>query len=258
MHNNGLLELGIDDFKIVKFADVFYRIERSDGDFKIFQTLSEGEKMIISFLYFIEICRGKKSATESDKKRIVVIDDPISSLSHLYIFNIGQIIKDEFIISEKYEQFFLLTHSLYFFYEITDINHIRRAEKQKLFRLLKNSDGSQILTMKYEEIQNDYQSYWSIIKDEKQPAALIANCMRNVIEYFFNFVEKRDLSNLFQKPELKEVRYQAFNRFINRESHSFGQNIFDYKEFNYDDFKNGFRLIFEKNEYAEHYSRMMN
>ena len=68
---------------------------------------------------------------------------------------------------------------------------------------------------------------------------------------------KKDLNNVFQKPELKDVKYQAFNRYINRESHSSGQNIFDIKEFNYDDFKEAFRLVFAVTNYEEHYKRMI-
>lgn len=256
--NNKLLELGIDGFKIEKHSDVLYKIVRAEECDNIFQTLSEGEKMIISFLYFCELCNGKKTASSHTKKKIIVIDDPISSLSHIHIFNIGRVIKNDFFDSECFEQVFLLTHSLYFFYEMTEIDHKKREERQKLFRIVKNGDGSRVLRMKYEEIQNDYQSYWSIVKDEKQPAALIANCMRNIIEYFFNFIEKKDLNNVFRKPELKAIKYQAFYRYINRESHSLGQNIFDFKEFNYDDFKEAFRLVFYVSGYNEHYDRMIN
>jgi len=255
--NNGLIELGIDDFRIVKHSDIFYKIIRDKQTDDTFQTLSEGEKMIISFLYFRELCKGKKSATEIDNKKIIVIDDPISSLSHIYIFNIGQLIKKDFFNSGNYEQAFVLTHSLYFFYELTDANHTRRKENQKLFRMIKNCYGSQILDMKYEEIQNDYHSYWHIVKDDKQPPALIANCMRNIIEYFFNFIEKRDLNNVFQKPELQENKYQAFCRYINRESHSLGQNIFDYKEFNYNNFREALGLVFKESGYKEHYEEMV-
>lgn len=255
--NNGLIELGIDDFRIVKYSDVRYKIVRGENSENTFRTLSEGEKMIISFLYFRELCKGKKTATEIDNKKIIVIDDPISSLSHIYIFNIGQLIKKEFFNSGDYEQVFVLTHSLYFFYELTDVNRTRRKENQKLFRMIKNSTGSQILEMKYEEIQNDYHSYWHIVKDEKQSPALIANCMRNIIEYFFNFIEKQDLNNVFQKPSLQDNKYQAFYRYINRESHSLGQNIFDYKEFNYSDFKDALGLVFKENGYHEHYAKMI-
>src|SRR5690606_35380732 len=140
---------------------------------------------------------------------------------------------------------------------MTDPQNERRHENQKLFRIRKNSTGSQILEMKYEEIQNDYHAYWFVIKDEESPAALIANCMRNIIEYFFNFVEKKDLNNVFQKPAMQENRFQAFSRYINSESQSLGQNIFVIKEFNYADFKDAFALVFKENGYEEHYKKMM-
>jgi wobble nucleotide-excising tRNase len=255
--NNCLLDLGIEDFKIKNHSENLYKIIRSDNETKIFQSLSEGEKMIISFLYFIELCKGKKDITDAGKKKIIVIDDPISSLSHIYVFNVGRLIHNEFLRSDKYEQFFLMTHSLYFFYELTDTNKERRKEQQKLFRIRKNSTGSEILEMSYEDIQNDYHSYWYIIKDNQQPPALIANCMRNIIEYFFNFVEKKDLNNVFQKPVMQDNRFQAFCRYVNRESHSLGQNIFDIKEFNYTDFKDAFALLFKENGYEEHYKKMI-
>ncbi|WP_345841722.1 AAA family ATPase [Shewanella algae] len=255
--NNGLIQLGITDFSIKKHLDNQYRVVRGAQSSSIFTSLSEGEKMIISFLYFCELCRGKKSATETKKKKIAVIDDPVSSLSHIYVYNVGQMLKTDFFISSIFEQVFVLTHSLYFFYELADSNHKRRKESQKLFRLSKNSAGSSIQKMKYEEVQNDYHSYWTVINDETQPPALIANCMRNVIEYFFNFVQKADLSNVVQKPELQDNRYQAFCRYINRESHSLGQNIFDFKEFNYNDFREGLKLVFEVTGYPEHYQKMV-
>lgn len=255
--NSGLLDIGIDSFKIEKQPDNLYGITRGNDNYNVFRSLSEGEKMIISFFYFIELCNGKQEESETVKKKIIVIDDPISSLSHIYIFNIKRLIYNKFLCSDKYEQIFILTHSLYFFYELADINHERRECTQKLFRLQKNLNGSEIKEMKYEEIQNDYQSYWYIVKDEKQPPALIANCMRNIIEYFFNFVEKRNLNVTFQKPVLQQPKFQAFNRYINRESHSSGQNIFDIKEFDYIDFKEAFRLVFKETGYEEHYTRMI-
>ena len=220
------------------------------------------------------MCRGKKEITETSTKKIIVIDDPISSLSHIYVFNVGRLIKNEFFGKKstrvnpetsckettwnyKYEQVFILTHSLYFFYEVTETNHEVRKENQSLFRLVKNETGSNFIPMRYEEIQNDYQAYWFIIKDSQQPAALIANCMRNIIEYFFNFVEKRDLNNFFLQESLKANRFQAFYRYINRESHSLGQNIFDFKEFNYQDFRDAFAELFKVAGYENHYKKMI-
>lgn len=255
--NIGLVQIGISDFSIAKHNDSLYKIVRIGNSKADFLSLSEGEKMIISFLYFCELCKGKRNASEVPGKKVVVIDDPISSLSHIFVFNIGRLIRSEFFDSCDFEQVFVLTHSLYFFYELADSNHKKRKENQKLFRLFKNDAGSQILKMSYEEVQNDYHSYWSVVTDSAQPPALIANCMRNIVEYFFNFVQKQDLSNVIQMPKLQENRYQAFCRYINRESHSLGQNIFDYKEFDYESFREGLKLVFEVTGYIEHHNKMI-
>lgn len=254
-----LVDIGITDFTLEKYSEdnTLYHLKREESSGNVFKTLSEGEKMVISFLYFVEMCKGETKVESSKTNKIVVIDDPISSLSHIYVFNIGRVIHNEFLRTSKYEQIFVLTHSLYFFYELTNINHEQREKTQGLFRIIKNDNGSSIVAMKYEEIQNDYQAYWHVIKDENQSPALIANCMRNIMEYFFNFVEKRDFNNVFAKPELQETRFMAFNRYMNRESHSKGQNIFDIKEFDYESFKKAFELVFTSTGYTEHYKKMM-
>lgn len=257
---NGLIDIGITDFSIEKYSeeDALYRLKRDNLGEDVFKSLSEGEKMIISFLYFIELCKGEPNARKTSNRKIVVIDDPISSLSHIYVFNVGRLIHNEFLRTDKYNQVFVLTHSLYFFYELTNINHKEREATQQLFRICKNNDGSYFENMRYEDIQNDYQAYWHIVKDEKQAPALIANCMRNIIEYFFNFVEKQDYAQVFQSKELQETSYMAFNRYMNRESHSKGQNIFDLKEFDYNAFREAFKKVFEIEGYIEHYNKMIN
>ncbi|CVK16731.1 Wobble nucleotide-excising tRNase [Apibacter mensalis] len=266
--NKNLIDLGITNFSIKKHSENFYTIVRENNNQNVFISLSEGEKMIISFLYFIELCKGKKNISQEDKKikKIIVIDDPISSLSHIFIFNVGRLIKNEFLgvrdnntWKYNYEQVFILTHSLYFYYEITERDHKIRKKNQKLIRLKKNDTGCSFEKMKYEEIQNDYHAYWYIVKDKDQPPALIANCMRNIIEYFFNFVEKINLNNYFQQNEfINNIKYQGFYRYVNRESHSLGQNIFDIKEFNYEDFKEAFAQLFKISGYEDHYNKMMN
>lgn len=264
--NEALIDMGIADFKIEKYSDSLYKLSREGQTGDVFRSLSEGEKMIISLLYFIERCKGKESKDDIESKKIVVIDDPISSLSHIYVYNVGRLLLQEFTDAntnnkntKKYDQVFLLTHSLYFFYEmaITKRKDKEDGYNQKLFRLQKNQQGSHIFEMKYSEIQNDYHAYWMIVKDSSAHPALIANCMRNIIEYFFSFVEKKELNNVFNEKELQVHRFRAFNRYINRESHSIGQNIFDIKEFNYEDFKEAFKLVFKLTGYEDHYKRMI-
>ncbi len=274
--NSNLLAIGIDAFQVDQFQDNLYKITRNGQSGSVFPSLSEGEKMIISFLYFLELCRGKQSGAEVITKKIIVIDDPISSLSHIYVFNVSKLIEDEFFKnSSNYEQVFILTHSLYFFHElhklaprpnllkgdsdeIKEKNHIETINRApNLFRFSKNSTSSYISVMHPSEIQNDYQAYWSIVKDSNSSHALIANAMRNIIEYFFGFINKSDFNNVFQKPTLRDNKFQAFNRFMNAESHSRPHLVCDYKEFDYAIFIEAFRLVFVESGYQEHYDKMM-
>lgn len=255
--NNRLSDLGISGFTIQKYKDDMYQLARDGMNSSVFKTLSEGEKTIISFLYFIERCHGIIDPAQAMKPKVIVIDDPISSLSQQYVFNVGQYIKKEFVNNTSYAQVIVLTHSLYFFYELTFTKKVDRDGRQSLYRIRKDSIGSVFCRMRYEEIQNDYQTYWSVVKDPNDNPALIANCMRNIIEHFFAFVRKYDYNNVFQLPALAEDRFQSFNRYMNRESHSLGQNIFDIKEFDYGVFLDGLRAVFEETGYPDHYKAMM-
>ena len=72
--------------------------------------LSEGEKSLIAFAYYI--ARLESLSTEEKSKTILFIDDPVSSLDENNIFYIYNLIfclldKDEFL------QYFLSTHNLY-------------------------------------------------------------------------------------------------------------------------------------------------
>lgn len=254
--NSELINIGIVDFMIAKHSDHLYRLERPGQGAGAFKSLSEGEKMIIALLYFCELCSGQSAPNGRVLPKVAVLDDPISSMSHIYVFNVGRLLRTRFFNGTMVSQVFVLTHSLYFFYELTDTNRDRREKAQSLFRVVKNAEGSSIVRMSYEEIQNDYHAYWQIINDRNSHPAIVANCMRNVVEYFFGFVEKRDFNNVFQKPELQKNKFQAFSRYMNRESHSLGQNVFDIKEFDYDSFRDGLRLVFEANGYSDHYKQM--
>ncbi|WP_163471126.1 AAA family ATPase, partial [Klebsiella oxytoca] len=66
----------------------------------VFRTLSEGEKTLISFLYFLEVCNGELDTASGTLKRdrIIVIHDPISSLSHNYVYDIASLIRRQVLI----------------------------------------------------------------------------------------------------------------------------------------------------------------
>ncbi|WP_338091448.1 AAA family ATPase [Sodalis ligni] len=67
-----LVSLGVTGFKIVRHSQEqeVYRLSRDDwqGEKSVFKSLSEGEKTLISFLYFIEKCYGRDNREDNDDR----------------------------------------------------------------------------------------------------------------------------------------------------------------------------------------------
>jgi wobble nucleotide-excising tRNase len=257
--NSELILFGLDGFSIVPAGEQTYKLNRPNEDNTKFETLSEGEKTVISFLYFLELCKGKENNEEVATEKIVVIDDPISSLSHMFVFNVAQLIRKCFF-NDEYKQVFILTHNLYLFHELikyTEKN--KKKDREKLFRITKNNEKESIIfEMNKDEVLNDYQSYWQVIKEHDQKKAsdsLLANSMRNILEYFFGFIDNERYENAVEN--LTDGKYSYFLRYINRESHFDRINISDTKEIDPQIFKEAFKKIFEDSGYIEHYNKMM-
>lgn len=262
--NDNLKWLGLSGFQLSEHSEHKnkYRLIRENKDAS-FITLSEGEKTIITFLYFIELSKGKLSIEATNEPKVVIIDDPISSLSHNYVFHIAQLIKDNFFTQVLQEnsnisQLFILTHNLYFFNELLNPlipNHSRYKDKYKMFRVIKYK-FSNIIELGKNEIQNDYQAYWQVIKDcqsEQKNPILVANSMRNILEHFFGFVYKQKIDYLAKL----DNKYEVFQHYINRESHSYMGSISDVKDINIELFLEAFKSVFETLDFQDHYQAMM-
>lgn len=259
--NNYLEDLGILSF-CIKTKDnekQEYIIVREGEDKPSFKTLSEGEKTLISFLYFLQLCQGKKEKNEAILDKIIVIDDPISSLSFNYVYDIAQLIKHTFFNNALYKQIFIFTHNLYFYHEFfklsKDIN-----KKISSFRIFKNQNNYSCISVLDNEILNDYQAYWQILRDYKQQKvhkAIIPITMRNILENFVGFIYIKKLKNIINEYFANDIQHKAFYRYINRESHSDRENISDVKEIDINMFFEAFENFFKKLEYEEHYKKMM-
>lgn len=261
---NGLLNtLGLKGFTVVREDGDLpqYRLQRPDQQVEVFKTLSEGEKTLISFLYFLEVCNGELDGKGGKLKsnRIIVIDDPISSLSHNYIYDVASLIYRRVLNpKERFKQVFILTHNLFFFHEM--LKHLKKADEYSLFRITKAAHSA-ILPMKETDVQNDYQSFWQTIKDAldgRTTASVIPNMMRNILEYYFNFVHRQEkLKQALLELAEDDAEFRALYRYVNRESHSDAINITDFGEIDPTHYVARFRQVFVKTGFEEHYDKMM-
>ena len=264
---NTLISVGVDDFHIEKVddAEARYRIVRKGGaSLNVYDTLSEGEKTLVTFLYFLELCKGLPSLDSplgiADK--IIVIDDPVSSLSHNFVYEIATLIQQK-IVKKQYKQVFLFTHNLFFFHEIMNQSGLKQDEftqQYSLYRIYK-SEFSKIVSIQRNDIRNEYDGYWQIIRDAKADSVcspILPNAMRNVLEHFFSFVHKKDkLSEVLGNLGSEHINYRPMLRYISRESHSDMVNLTDFGDIDTGRFLEIFRQVFVRTEYDDHYKKMM-
>lgn len=270
--NLRLKSLGINSFTIKKHDKNkdMYIISRSDKDEDndVYKSLSEGEKTLITFLYFLECCKGKTDKNDEDNRdNLIIIDDPISSLSQNYIYDIASIIHHDLIKNEITKKILILTHNLYFFHELIKISPKSKGDKifkrdYRLFRVTKNA-FSAINEIQKDSIQNEYQSLWQILKDAKEEKVnkiIIPNIMRNILEYYFAFVHRTDaLQNELTKLAQDESNsdFRAFYRYINRGSHSDSVNITDMGDIDPEKYIKQLKGIFSATGDEKHYLKMM-
>ncbi|MFP3404469.1 AAA family ATPase [Pseudomonas sp. SIMBA_065] len=261
--NSSLTALGLNGFMVVREEGDLprYRLQRPEQQAGVFKTLSEGEKTLISFLYFLEVCNGEleEKGGKLKSERVIVIDDPISSLSHNYIYDIATMIHRRVLSpKERFKQVFILTHNLFFFHEM--LKHLKKSDEYSLFRVTKAAH-SMITPMKASDVQNDYQSFWQAIKDAQSgrtSPSVIPNMMRNILEYYFTFVHRQDeLHAALMALSDEDSEFKALCRYVNRESHSDAVNLTDFGEIVPSHYIDRFRQVFVRTGFEEHYEKMM-
>ena len=215
-----------------------YEIISQENDKEVgYKKISEGEKTIISFLYFLE--KWKKQY-EDDKKLIIVIDDPISSLVRENVLILTELLMETLKTKKEYlcQQLFILSHDFYF---LNEFSHIFRQkmtteernenEKGRILissfmiykKLIRDKCISILEKDKKKKLKNVYRYYWYAynklkreISDEKPNicSLLLPNIMRNILEFFGQFYYYDDSKWYKTKNKIKEL-----NREMNKYSH---------------------------------------
>ncbi|HBX5941231.1 TPA: hypothetical protein MH583_26665 [Klebsiella pneumoniae] len=271
--NANLRLLGITGFEIICHdAEMkLYRLRRGSEPEKaeVFKSLSEGEKTMVAFLYFIESCSGSLTPeTIHPENKLIVIDDPISSLSHNYIYEVAALIKRKIIKAAAARHVVILTHNMFFFQEML-LNSGRLQDGKKapanwsLFRVIK-SDYSSCERLSMHEMLNEYQALWQTLKDvrdEKTQPVVLFNTMRNILEYYFSFACKneklKEALEALAEEHSNAGEYDSFYRAINRHSHSDGRNLFSTGVIDKERYLNMFRKVFIHTDDDDHYLAMM-
>ncbi len=246
----------------------FYRIQREDGQL-VGETLSEGEVTFITFLYYYHLAKGSLKENDISKNKVLVIDDPISSLDSNILFIVSVLVKD--LMKETMEektnikQIIILTHNTYFYKEITLEGDLKRYQGKYSFWIIKKDNNvSKIKDYKENPIKNSYELLWQEVKQAKENNASwvsLQNVMRRIIEYYFRilggFKHNDSLSECFENIEEKRV-CNSFISWFNDGSHGISDDLFvQSQDTSIETYLKVFEKIFKETGHEAHYKMMM-
>lgn len=185
---NGVLEELTLNFKLVPAGEV-YVLRHADSTALKVDDISDGERNLLSLIYFYYEMLADDSGKLKDAVKLIVIDDPISSLDDGNKFYITEIMRT--ILNQQTAQVFILTHS---WYDFCNIAYGFDESKLSLFEIKKSNKISNIdsvggkkllppYAMLYQEADNFRQK--SDITDAE--ALHMPNTMRRILEEYIKF-----------------------------------------------------------------------
>lgn len=261
--NSLLTGFGFNGFKIEKKDDISYKLVRQDGS-EVKETLSEGEHRFITFLYFYQLVKGTLDKDSTNKDKILVIDDPISSLDSNILFIVSYLVREliaKCLNGSNVKQVFILTHNIYFHQEVAfkGNRHNSMASKERFWLLRKVNECTSITEFEKNQIHSSYDLLWQELKNPNTEGALICNTMRRILEHYYKVIGHLDYEKIIDSFDGQDkLICKTLLPFINTGSHIINDDLHLSLEGDMiDKYKNIFRLIFEKTNQICHYNMMM-
>jgi wobble nucleotide-excising tRNase len=264
---NGILKsFGFTGFKLATVGEHknLYEIIRGDGS-EAATTLSEGERSFITFLYFYHLIRGSMTTSGINAERVVVFDDPVSSLDSDVLFIVSSLIRR--IVDEacagtgQIKQVFLLTHNIYFHKEVSfDTKRGKECRAHETFWVVrKSNDETKIVNYDHNPISTSYELLWGEVRSSERSKATIQNTLRRILENYFKILGNIDKDDIIAKFQGRDQQIcGALFSWVNDGSHNFHDDLY----ISSDDavierYLDVFRRIFAVTKHTAHYEMMM-
>lgn len=221
--NQKLADSGFQGFHIQKKRNEpnKYEIIRDDGSPA--HGLSEGERNFIAFLYFYHKVLGRETADSAFKDRIVVIDDPVSSMDSSSLFIVSSIVRELLSVclnngtaaKQKaprfIKQMFVLTHNAFFhkevsyaklkYYHCVNFYLVKKAGNVSTIDLCVRKDPfseKPAVEHNFSPVHNSYAALWKEYKEVTSSTALL-RVVRQILEYYFIQISGYEGQNLTER-----------------------------------------------------------
>jgi wobble nucleotide-excising tRNase len=241
-----------------------YEIVRGDGT-EAATTLSEGERSFISFLYFYHLIRGSTTTSGMNAERLIVFDDPVSSLDSDVLFIVSALIKR--VLEEACQgagvikQVFVLTHNIYFHKEVSfDPKRGPECRAHETFWIVRKlNDASVVVGYSYNPISTSYELLWAEVRSPDRSKITLQNTLRRILENYFKILGNLDKDEIVQRFEGRDQQIcGSLFSWVNDGSHSFNDDL----HISLDDeiiarYLDVFRRIFEVMGHKAHFEMMI-
>ena len=241
-----------------------YKIVRADGS-AAKETLSEGEASFITFLYFYHLLKGSETETGMTADRVVVFDDPVSSLDSDVLFIVSNLIKGVFEEVRNgvghIKQVFVMTHNVYFHNEVTfNPRRTNGVMAEETFWVVKKlNEFSTIHKQTSNPIKTSYDLLWAEIRNPNKSNLTIQNTLRRILESYFKILGNVNPDDICGKFEGKEkLICKSLFSWVNVGSHFAHDDIFvSIDDGMIESYLTVFRNIFGRTGHIAHYKMMM-
>lgn len=254
------------------FTNFFLAEAKTPGSYKVVRengldaknTLSEGEKTFITFLYFYHLTSGSFETDKITTTKVLVFDDPISSLDSSVLFIVSNLVRK--LITDCREnksnikQVFILTHNVYFHKEVTFKKQSDKTKGESFWIIRRTGNISSIENYPDNPVQTSYDLLWQEIRESSKINKLtVFNTLRRILEYYFKILGKIKDDELLAKFEGEDkVISNSLLSWINDGSHSINDDIFiTTDDETVEKYLRVFKRIFEVESQIEHYNMMM-
>ncbi len=286
--NTLLQDSGFEGFTIVKsdIAKDAYKVVRGNNEIAV--RLSDGEKHFLSFLYFYNQVKGCDE-NGIRKEKIVVIDDPVSSLDGNALFIISSIVRDMIEIcfnnaeigvapekGDYIRQLFILTHNAQFHRSIT-YNQVGRFRSVNFYKISKLNNHSSVklcvrqstsaaaTNENYNPVKNAYAALWSEYQELTSEIPLM-NVIHRILDFYFLDMCGRDGMSLREEILIRgkekfqgdAVAYHLANSMLQYMGAGISEDMnYDGDEADIEKIREVFEMIFRQLGQGQHYEMMM-
>lgn len=264
--NSTLESFGFTGFKLATAPDQdhLYVVVREDGT-DATATLSEGEKSFITFLYFYNLIRGSHAASGMTSERVIVFDDPVSSLDSDVLFIVSALIKR--VLDEAkggqglVKQAFVLTHNIYFHKEVTfDPKRNKKCQRHETFWIIRKiENASSLESYDHNPIRTSYELLWNEVRNPERSNISIQNTLRRILENYFTILGNRNKDDIIDKFQGRDKLVCAsLYSWVNDGSHSAYDDCYvSPSDGQVEVYLSVFKRIFEEEGHIAHYNMMI-